>query len=83
MGGFACFYDQRMGPNPEPNLRQLSQMAIESVLLVIPIMASVINQAVTLPTAALAMEADLWEEKKSALKVCRTESESNIRSVSL
>jgi hypothetical protein len=39
-----------------PNLRQLGQMAIESVLLVISIMASV-NQAVTLPTAALAIEA--------------------------
>ena len=48
-----------MGPNPEPNLRQLGLMAIESVLLVIPIMAPVVNQAVTLPTAALAMEAVL------------------------
>ena len=36
---------------------QLGQMAIETVLLVISIMASVVTQAVTLPTAALAIEA--------------------------
>ncbi len=36
---------------------QLGQMAIERVLLVISIMASVVTQAVTLPTAALAIEA--------------------------
>jgi hypothetical protein len=39
-------------------------MAIESVLLVIPIMASAVNQAVTLPTAALAMEAGPLGGKK-------------------
>ena len=50
-----------------PNLRQLGQMAIESVLLVISIMASV-NQAVTLPTAALAGEAGPPGGKVSALR---------------
>jgi hypothetical protein len=38
-------------------MMQLGQMAIEPVLLVISIMASVVTQAVTLPTAALAIEA--------------------------
>jgi hypothetical protein len=36
---------------------QLGEMAIGSVLLAILIMASVVTQAVTLPTAALAIEA--------------------------
>ena len=36
---------------------QRGEMAIQSVLLVISIMASVVAQAVTLPTAALAIEA--------------------------
>ncbi len=36
---------------------QLGQIAIESALLAILIMASVVTQAVTLPTAALAIEA--------------------------
>ena len=35
----------------------LGQIAIESVLLAILIMASVVIQAITLPTAALAIEA--------------------------
>ncbi len=46
-----------MGPKRDPNLMQLGQMAIEPVLLVISIMASVVAQAVTLLTAALAIEA--------------------------
>ncbi len=46
-----------MGPKRDANLMQLGQMAIEPVLLVISIMASVVTQAVTLPTAALAIEA--------------------------
>ncbi len=64
---------------------QLGQMAIEPVLLVISIMASVVTQAVlvTLPTAALAIEAGPLGGNVSALRVCRTGSESNIRSVSL
>ena len=45
------------------NLMQLGEMAIGSVLLAISIMASVVTQAVTLPTAALAGEADLREGK--------------------
>ena len=36
---------------------QRGEMAVQSVLLVISIMASVVAQAVTLPTAALAIEA--------------------------
>ncbi len=36
---------------------QRGEMAIDSVLLVILIMTSVVAQAVTLPTAALAIEA--------------------------
>ena len=36
---------------------QLGQIAIESALLAILIMASVVTQAVTLPTTALAIEA--------------------------
>ena len=43
--------------NETPNMMQLGQMAIEPVLLVISIMASIVTQAVTLPTAALAIEA--------------------------
>ena len=39
------------------NSMQLGKMAIGSVLLAISIMASVVTQAVTLPTAALAIEA--------------------------
>ena len=39
------------------NLMQLGQIAIESALLAILIMASVVTQAVTLPTTALAIEA--------------------------
>ena len=62
---------------------QLGEMAIEPVLLVISIMASVVTQAVTLPTAALAGEAGPLGGKVSALKVCRTKGESHIRSVSL
>jgi hypothetical protein len=47
----------KLAPNETLNLMQLGQMAIESVLLVISIMASLVAQAVTLPTAALAIEA--------------------------
>ena len=43
--------------NETLNLMQLGQIAIESVLLAILITASVVTQAVTLPTAALAIEA--------------------------
>ena len=43
--------------NETLNLMQLGQIAIESVLLAILIMASVVIQAITLPTAALAIEA--------------------------
>ena len=42
---------------------QLGEMAIGSVLLAISIMASVVTQAVTLPTAALAIEAGPLEGK--------------------
>ena len=45
------------GRNDTLNLMQRGEMAIQSVLLVILIMASVVAQAVTLPTAALAIEA--------------------------
>jgi hypothetical protein len=51
---------------------QLGEMAIGSVLLAISIMASVVTQAVTLPTAALAGEAGPPGGKVSAQKVCRT-----------
>jgi len=47
----------KLAPNETLNLMQLGQMAIESVLLVISIMASLVAQAVTMPTAALAVEA--------------------------
>ena len=58
---FRC-YDHRCdhsewGRNDTLNLMQRGEMAIQSVLLVISIMASVVAQAVTLPTAALAIEA--------------------------
>ena len=43
--------------NETLNLMQLGEIAMKSVLLVISIMASVVAQAVTLPTAALAIEA--------------------------
>ena len=43
--------------NETLNLMQLGQIAIESALLAILIMASVVTQAVTLPTTALAIEA--------------------------
>ena len=43
--------------NETLNLMQLGQIAIESALLAILIMASVVTQAVTMPTAALAIEA--------------------------
>ncbi len=39
------------------NLMQLGQIAIESALLAILIMSSVVTQAVTLPATALAIEA--------------------------
>ena len=71
------------GRNETLNLMQLGAIAIGSVLLAISIMASVVTQAVTLPTAALAGEAGPLGGKVSALKVCRTKGESHIRSVSL
>ena len=43
--------------NDTLNLMQRGEMAIKSVLLVILIMTSVVAQAVTLPTVALAIEA--------------------------
>jgi len=43
--------------NETLNLMQLGEIAMQSVLLVISIMASVVAQAVTLPTVALAIEA--------------------------
>jgi hypothetical protein len=43
--------------NETLSLMQLGQIAIESALLAILIMASVVTQAVTLPTTALAIEA--------------------------
>jgi len=52
-----CPMGPKLAPNETLNLMQLGQMAIESVLLVISIMASLVAQAVTLPTAALAIEA--------------------------
>ena len=71
------------GRNETLNLMQPGAMAIGSVLLAISIMASVVTQAVTLPTAALAGEAGPTGGKVSALQVCCTQRESNIRSVSL
>jgi hypothetical protein len=43
--------------NETLNLMQLGEIAIQSVLLVMLIMSSLVAQAVTLPTAALAIEA--------------------------
>ena len=60
------------GRNETPNSMQLGEMAIGSVLLAISIMASVVTQAVTLPTAALAGEAGPPGGNVSALQVCRT-----------
>ena len=51
---------------------QLGEMAVGSVLLAISIMASVVTQAVTLPTGALAGEAGPSGGKVGALQVCRT-----------
>jgi hypothetical protein len=51
---------------------QLGQIAIESALLAILIMASVVTQAVTLPTGALAGEAGPSGGKVGALQVFRT-----------
>ncbi len=62
----------KLAPNETLNLMQLGQMAIEPVLLVISIMASVVTQAVTLPTAALAIEAGPSGGKVGALQVCHT-----------
>ena len=45
------------GRNETLNLMQLGAIAIGSGLLAISIVASVVTQAVTLPTAALAIEA--------------------------
>ena len=45
------------GRNETLNLMQLGEIAIQSVLLVMLIMSSLVAQAVTLPTAALAIEA--------------------------
>ena len=45
------------GRHETPNSVQLGEMAVGSVLLAISIMASVVTQAVTLPTTALAIEA--------------------------
>jgi hypothetical protein len=42
--------------NETLNLMQLGEIAIQSVLLVMLIMSSLVAQAVTLPTAALAVE---------------------------
>jgi hypothetical protein len=60
----AWLFYQRMGAEPRTKLEAARPKAIESALLVIPIMASVVNQAVTLPTAALAMEAGPLGGKK-------------------
>jgi len=51
---------------------ELGEIAIGSVLLAISIMASVVTQAVTLPTAALAGEAGPPGGNVSALQACRT-----------
>ena len=60
------------GRNETPNSVQLGEIAVGSVLLAISIMASVVTQAVTLPTAALAGEAGPSGGKVGALQVCRT-----------
>ena len=60
------------GRNETPNSMQLGEMAIGSVLLAISIMASVVTQAVTLPTGALAGEAGPPGGNVSVLQVCRT-----------
>jgi len=60
------------GRNETPNSVQLGEMAVGSVLLAISIMASVVTQAVTLPTGALAGEAGPSGGKVGALQVFRT-----------
>ena len=60
------------GRNETPNSMQLGEIAIGSVLLAISIMPSVVTQAATLPTAALAGEAGPPGGNVSALQVCRT-----------
>ena len=60
------------GRKEKPNSMELGEIAIGSVLLAISIMASVVTQAVTLPTAALAGEAGPPGGNVSALQACRT-----------
>ena len=60
------------GRNETLNLMQLGAIAIGSGLLAISIVASVVTQAVTLPTAALAGEAGPPGGNVSVLQVCRT-----------